>query len=109
MGYRLHYATPYRVKYDGGYFNHKTEINELLVDKCDASYNEITPECSDRLEIEREDLVKLVQEIKNNPKEYEDYLTSKGWDYTLEDFVEIFNELIAKSDQSNSYIVLRWF
>lgn len=43
MGYRLHYATTYRVKYDGGYFNHKTEINELLVDKCDASYNEITP------------------------------------------------------------------
>lgn len=109
MGYRLHYATTYQVRYGGGYFNHKNEINKLLVDKCDADYNDITPECSDRLEVERKDLVKFVQEIKDNPKEYEDYLSSNGWDYTLEDFVEIFEELISKSDQSNEYIILQWY
>ena len=109
MGYRLHYATTYQIEYGGGYFNHKTEINELLVEKCDATYNEITPECSDHLEVDRVDLEKLVLDIKNNPKEFEEYLATKGWDYTLDDFVEIFEEMIAKSYQRNDFVVLSWY
>lgn len=108
MGYRLHYATTYQVKYGGGFFNHKTKINQLLADKCDASYNNDMPEYSDYLEVEREELMKLVQDIKNNPKEYENYLSANDWDYTSEDLVKIFEEMIQRSDQSNTFIILQW-
>lgn len=109
MGYRLHYASTYQVKYEGGYFNHKTEINRLLVEKCDATYNEITPESSDDLEVNREELVKLVQDMKYNPQWYEAYIASNGWDYSMEDFVSIFEEMISKSDQRNDFVVISWF
>lgn len=109
MGYRLHYATAYRVEYAGGYFNHKTEINRLLADKCNASYNEYDPEDSDHLEVDRAELVELVQDIKERPDYYRAYLSSNGWDYSLEDFISIFEEMINKSDQSNEFIVLSWY
>ncbi len=109
MGYRLHYATTYQIEYGGGYFNHKTEINRLLAEKCDAYYNEDSAEYSNHLEVERKEVVKLVQDIKDNPQWYEAYIASNGWDYSIEDFVEIFEEMIEKSDQSNNFIVIHWY
>lgn len=108
MGYRLNYASTYQVKYEGGYFNKKTEINQLLADKCNAAYNDEAPEYSDHLEVERAELVKLVQEIKDNPKEFEDYISAKGWDYTPDDLIKIFIEFIEKSDPRNDFIILQW-
>lgn len=109
MGYRLHYAATYKVKYEGGYFNYKTEINQLLAEKCDAWCSDECPEHSDRLEVYREDLRNLVKEMREDPEQYQKYLDSKNWDYTLDDFIAIFKEMIEKSDQDNNYIVLKWF
>ncbi len=109
MGYRLHYASTHQVKYDGGYFNYKTNINQLLAEKCDAYYNESSAEDSDHLEVNRDELVKLVQDIKDNPQWYEAYIASNSWDYTTEDLVAIFEEMIEKSDQSNDFIVIHWY
>ena len=109
MGYRLHYAKAYHVEYGGGYFNYKTQINRLLADECYAFYNEESPENSDRLEVARISLQEFVADIKKNPKTYEEYISKNGWDYSLEDFIAIFEEMIEKSDQRNDFIVISWF
>lgn len=109
MGYRLHYAKSYHIEYGGGYFNYKTQINQLLVEKCNAEFNNDSPENSDILEVDREKLREFVSEIKSNPKTYQEYISKNGWDYSLEDFIAMFEEMIEQSDQKNEFVPLFWF
>lgn len=110
MGHRLHYATEYKVKYDGGYFNHKSEvINRILHEQCNADFQGSDVEYAESLEVERRKLLDLIKRWKENPGELDEIINSHGYDYSVEDVLEIFQEIADNSDQSNSFIKLGWW
>ena len=63
MGYRLHSATKYEVKYSTGDFNYQCEEIHNLLSACGAEY---TGDCDDsEFEVSRDDWEKVIEKLKN--------------------------------------------
>lgn len=62
MGYRLHSASKYDVKYSAGDFNHKCEEIHYLLSACGADY---TGDYYDsEFEVSRRDWEKVIEKLK---------------------------------------------
>lgn len=104
MGYRVHYATTYKVEYGNGRFNHQSEgFNTLLIKYCENFYgDEEDSVYSKKIEVLKEDLQKAIlsiKELKESPLE----------EYSIEDIVEFLEEALEKGESDNDYIVFYWF
>ena len=90
MGYRLHSASKYDVKYSAGDFNHKCEEIHNLLSACGADY---TGDSYDsEFEVSRRDWEKVIEKLKNLdslPEEEKDEMA----DFWKEDYK---SELIEK-------------
>ena len=113
MGYRLHYATTYKVKYDGGDFSHNTyEINSLLQELCPNMWdnNDIDTGYADELEIKREEAQEAIKTLEKWHEEVEEVpVWMQNERYTYLDIAEFLKEALEHSDQENDYIRFAWF
>lgn len=113
MGYRLHYATTYKVKYDGGDFSHHAyEINSLLQELCPNMWdnNDIDTGYADELEITREDAQEAIKTLEKWHEEVEEVpVWMQNERYTYLDIAEFLKEALEHSDQENDYIRFAWF
>ena len=110
MGYRLHYATTYKVVYGGGEFNHETyAVNSLLNELCPYLWdnNDTDTGYADELEITREDAanaIKTLEEWDSQGKEWKE-----GCGYKYAHVAEFLKEALEHSDKDNDFIRLSWF
>lgn len=104
MGYRLHYAQHYAPKWEGGYFNWKSEeFAQLFHDKFEE--NGWINDAEDEAEVYRPDVEKYIQELLKKPQEINEYFDGDEG-YTNTEVAEAFTEIL-KSDDDN--IRLEWF
>jgi hypothetical protein len=112
MGYRIHCAEVYQVKYRAtDHFCNKTEaINKLLYDQCpEITWDGEDISCSERLEVPRAELATLIGRIVNNPTYFEKWRDTWGIAESLNEIICIIACWIAESDQRNDYVVLSWY
>lgn len=112
MGYRLHSATKYEVKYSAGDFNNQCEEFHNLLSACEADY---TGDCYDsEFEVSISDWKKVIEKLRNIdslPEEDRDKITEavKAMRYTVENIVEGMEYLLKESDPNNDYLHLSYF
>lgn len=110
MGYTLHYATTYKVEYDGGDFSDETyAVNSLLKKLCPdmLDNNDIDTGYADELEIKRDDAanaIKTLEEWDSQGREWKE-----GYGYKYAHVAEFLKEALEHSDKDNDFIRLSWF
>ena len=110
MGYRIHVATTYQVKYEFGDFSNKSEfINRLIAENCpSASFNDDYPTFATSIEVPRAELAMLSGKIAKEREKYEPIFAQELND-TVDNVIFTISSWIAYSDQRNDYVVLQWF
>lgn len=110
MGYRIHVATTYQVKYEFGDFNNKSEfINHLIAENCmGASFNDEDHHYADTIEVPRAELAMLAGKVAKEREKYEPIFNRELND-TADNVIFAISSWIAYSDQRNDYVVLQWF
>ena len=112
MGYRLHSATRYEVKYSAGDFNHQCEEIHNLLSSCGAEY---TGDCYDsEFEVSRNDWEKVIEELKNldslQEEEKDEIMEAIGeMKCTLKNIIEGMEFLLKESDPNNDFLHLSYF
>lgn len=119
MGYRLHYAKKYDVKYGGGYFNHNSGlINELLKELAELVggyifYNQESLFDSDVIEIDKTFFIDIIDSLKEN--ELPPYVETKLHDtlveiaHTRTEFIDILQYIYDNSAPEIDYVRLEWY
>lgn len=107
MGYRLHYAQHYEPKWEGGYFNWKSEeFAQLVYTEFEASFwlNEDNSGC----ELERADIEKYIEKLLKDPNSVNPYFDSVSIEdcYTNKEVAEAFTEILKSDDNT---IHMEWF
>lgn len=112
MGHRLHYASAYKVKYGGGYFNYyQEEFNKFLYHLCACQwywYNEEDIAYADEFEISKDVLKEAIERLK----EYsDDDLPTELQDANCSVPVidAILRRCLEDSDPDNDYVRFSWF
>lgn len=114
MGYRLHVATTYQVKYDYHVtpFDHKSgEVNRFLQEHCpDMSWEDgrESGEFATSLEISKVELGNLIGWIATHREEYAEWAKENGIDESADKFIEIVAYWIANGDYRNDFVALYW-
>ena len=105
MGYKLGYASTYKVEYTGSYFNYDVEgvmdvLNELGIPyfETDNDYSLTT------FEIYKNDIKETIKNIKNKTPAKKIGKT----EITYGDFIEFLNNALEYSDKDNSYVHFAW-
>lgn len=108
---KLHVSPTYQVTYGDGHFNCKqTEVNKLLLNHCEGIYYDgDSIDCAERLEVPRNELISLLYSIAKEKSNFAKWLADYSFTSTVEEFITIVSEWIAKSDPRNDYVVLTWF
>jgi hypothetical protein len=112
MGYTIHVAKVYEVKYgSNAYFKWKTDrINRFLYENCPSlQWDGDDVFTSERLEVPRKELSELIDKIVDNREYYETVRETWGFEESLEELIVIFSQWITDSDQRNDFVVLQWF
>lgn len=120
MGYRLHYATVYKVEYNNNGFGsrHSEAINIILCDLSGGNlfYNSEFADTADELEIKRdvlENIIKQLYAVKHFSELHLDNYPCvrelDETDYTPNDVAGFFQDALDRSDQSNDYVKFSWF
>ena len=115
MSRQLHFGTTYQVQYGyGGMFG--SDGQDALYDIFSMFEIENNAEdiYTDDYEVEREELKRLRQMLIDKDdmyRENEEELNKclEKIKLTLEDFIEVLDTLINKSDQKNEYILISWY
>ena len=112
MGYKLHCATRYDVKYSHGDFNHKSEeFHELLDElKVDYSGERYDPE----FEVTRKDWQEAIDKLTNLNSLPQDDQEDIMWvvnkmQYTLGHIIDGMEYLLKESDPENDFLHLSYF
>lgn len=112
MGYRLHFASTYKVHYDGGYCNHcQEEFNEFLYHLCACNWDWHDGDdvaYAGEFEISKDVLKKAIERLK----EYsDDELPTNLQDahYSVAVIDAILRKCLEDSDSDNDYIHFSWF
>lgn len=111
MGFRIHVATEYQVKYhnNGQFSLHQPEINRYLRDNCRELWHEGEDvECAEYLEITRSELANLIAKIASDRDAFNHWAKRNGITETADEFICIIADWISKSDQRNEFVVLNW-
>lgn len=113
MGYRIHVATKYEVRYSvGDAFNYKCEEFHNLLSLCGADY---TGETYDpEFEVSKSDWEKVIEKLKNLdslPQEEKEEITEaiEALEYSVDEIIEYIEYFLEQSDPSNSYLHLCYF
>ncbi len=111
MGYRLHAATKYEIKYDSGNFNYLTEeMNRLIAALCSSVwYNDVLVDSSDSLEVDKDEWENAIKTLES---EYTDAMlptTLLDEGYGVSDIVKVFKSILSEADTTDGYIHLEWF
>lgn len=108
---KLHVSPTYQVTYGDGHFGCKqVEVNNLLLNHCEGiNYDGDLIDCAERLEVPRNELVSLLYDIAKEKSNFAKWLADHSFTSTVEEFITIVSEWIAKSDPRNDYVVLTWF
>lgn len=108
---KIHVSPIYQVTYGDGHFNcMQAEINNLLMEHCDGvCYDGGAIDCAERLEVPRQELVSLLYDISKDKDDFSKWLDLYSFKCTVDEFICIVSEWIAKSDPRNDYVVLTWF
>jgi hypothetical protein len=113
MGYRLHYATTYKVEYSGGFGNHLTkDLNNLIADICTGAFfdsDEIA--YSTEIEIYNEELKEGIKKLKKyNDTQFKSMYTDLyNGGYNIEDVVKFLQDALDNADKDNDYVKFYWF
>lgn len=111
MGFRIHVATEYQVKYqyNGQFSLHQPEINRFLHEHCEGlSWEGEDLETAEHLEVYRNELADLIAKIVSDRDAFNRWAKRNGIDTTADEFICIIADWISKSDQRNDYVVLNW-
>lgn len=110
MGYKIHVATTYQVKYEFGDLSNKSEfINRLIAENCPfASFNEDDDRDADSIAVPRAELAMLAGKIAQEREKYEPVFAQELND-TVDNVIFAISSWIAYSDQRNDYVILKWF
>lgn len=108
---KIHVSPTYQVTYgDGNLSCMQTEVNNLLADHCRGiHYDGDSIDCAERLEVPREELIALLYHIAKDKPAFAKWLDRCPSTCTVEEFINIVSDWIAKSDPRNDYVVLTWF
>lgn len=111
MGYRLHAATKYEIKYGNGNFSYLTEaMNSLIKTLCPSVwYNEEYIGSSSTLEVDKEEWENAIKTLES---EYTDAMlptTLLAEGYGVSDIVKAFKNILSEADTSDGYVHLKWF
>lgn len=113
MGYRLHYATTYKVEYSGGFGNHLTEdLNNLIAGICPGAFfdrDEIA--YSTEIEIYNEELKEGIKKLKKyNDTQFKSMYTNLyNEGYKVKDVVEFLQDALDNADKDNDFVKFYWF
>ena len=112
MGYRLHSASKYDVKYSAGDFNHKCEEIHNVLSACGADYTRDSYDSE--FEVSRRDWEKVIEKLKNLdslPEEEKDEIMEAIGEMqcTLENIIEGMEFLLKESDPNNDFLHLSYF
>ena len=112
MGYRLHYASTYKVEYGGGYCNHcQEEFNVFLWHLCGYEWawaNDDEVAYADKFEISKDVLEDAVERLK----EYsDDELPAELQDanFSVQEIETILRRCLEDSDPDYDYVRFSWF
>lgn len=114
MGYRLHLATTYQVKFDQmvtPFSNKSSEINRFIQDHCpNISWEDGRDSCefATTLEVPKSELGALIGWIVTHRDEYEGWAKENGIEESADKFIGIVAYWIANSDLRNDFVVLSW-
>ena len=112
MGYRLHSASKYDVKYSAGDFNHKCEEIHNLLSACGADYTRDSYDSE--FEVSRRDWEKVIEKLKNLdslPEEEKDEVMEavENMKCTLKNIIEGLEYLLKESGPNNDFLHLSYF
>ena len=112
MGYKLHCATKYDVKYSHGDFNHKSEEVHELLDALKVDYS--GEQYDSEFEVFRKDWQESIDKLKNlnslPQDDQEDIMwVVKKMQYTLEHIIDGMEYLLEESDPENDFLHLSYF
>ena len=112
MGYKLHVASEYQVKYSSSeaFNNHTAEINRFLKYNCpNIEWDGEDIECAGCLKVPRAELALILAKMITQPMEFSEWLKKHQVSETIGDVVRIIAGWIAQSDQRNDFVVLSWY
>ncbi len=112
MGYRIHVAEVYQVKYHKyDNFNGKSEaINRMLAENCPGlSWEGDDVECSAQLEVPRAELGDLIAKIASDKEDFEKWAKLHDIEESADKVIAIIARWISFSDQRNDSVVLSWY
>lgn len=112
MGHRLHFASTYKVKYEGGYWNHcQEEFNEFLFRLCAFNWdwaNEDDIAYADEFEISKDVLNEAIERLKGySDGELPTKLQDANFSVAVID--AILRRCLEDSDPDNDYVHFSWF
>lgn len=112
MANKAHVAKKYTIEYCDSCLNGlQSEINRLLYNHIGGfSYSGEDVECAEHIEVSREELRDLIDELRCKPQMLNHYDTEfASHEYSVDELTGIFEKWISESDQDNSFIVVDWF
>lgn len=115
MARQLHFGKTYQIHYDyGGMYGSDGQDALYDIFRMFDIENNAEDIYTDDYEVEREELKRLRQmltdkgeEFKANGAKLNKCLEKAG--LTLDKFVEVVDDLINNSDQSNEYVLISWY
>ena len=113
MGYRMHVATKYEVRYSGGdAFNYKCEEFHNLLALCEAGY---TGEAWDpEFEVDKcdwENVIEKLKSLESLPQEEKEEITEaiEALEHTVDEIIKYMEYFLEQSDPNKDYLHLCYF
>ena len=106
MSRNLHVASCYKIKYEDVpvYSKQEEEFCNLLFNHCETAWWE-DDGIGDRVEVEKDDIKRLIKEIKDDPKIIERY----DLGMTSDELIATLEKIVAKAEPEDDIIHLEWF
>lgn len=106
MSNQLYYASEYKVKWEGGFFNYKEPDFSALTDEYFSdflSYYDVE-KCEG--ELHKSDIQNFINDLKElDPDDMNEFFE----DLLNKDVLIVFEDMLAKSDKDLDYVKVTWF
>lgn len=109
MGYRLHYAEKYDVKWAGGAFNHQSyEFSQMALAELgmyDSGYGDAD---ASEFELYVEDVKEYITKLRKEPDAKNEYFDGE-YSMTNAEVADELQEMVDGTPRGDDYIHLAWF
>lgn len=108
---KAHVCSTYQVEYGSESFAGGQEVINGFLYEHEAlwCYDPDSPWFSVHIEISRERLSELVDEIKSDPSSTEVFLEEHEGNWKASDLLDVFQKWLKEADPRNEYIAVDWF